>query len=78
MYVQYVKRANPKARYPLLLWHDGGLTGVTWESKPAANRAGSCSSYAPVKARRGRRRLDAGRTLEPEPARGKPPTKERH
>jgi len=34
MYVQYVKRANPKARYPLLLWHGGGLTGVTWESKP--------------------------------------------
>jgi len=34
MYVQYVKRANPKARYPLLLWHGGGLTGVTWETKP--------------------------------------------
>ena len=34
MYVQYVKLANPKARYPLLLWHGGGLTGVTWESKP--------------------------------------------
>ena len=34
MYVQYVKLANPKARYPLLLWHGGGLTGVTWETKP--------------------------------------------
>ena len=34
MYVQYIKLANPKARYPLLLWHGGGLTGVTWETKP--------------------------------------------
>ena len=34
MYVQYVKLASPKARYPLLLWHGGGLTGVTWETKP--------------------------------------------
>ena len=34
MYVQYVKLTNPKARYPLLLWHGGGLTGVTWETKP--------------------------------------------
>ncbi|HEY0524149.1 MAG TPA: alpha/beta fold hydrolase [Stellaceae bacterium] len=34
MYVQYVKLAKPKAKYPLLLWHGGGLTGVTWETKP--------------------------------------------
>src|SRR5258706_1609856 len=34
MYVQYVKLAQPKAKYPLLLWHGGGLTGVTWEAKP--------------------------------------------
>jgi len=34
MYVQYVKLAQPKAKVPLLLWHGGGLTGVTWESKP--------------------------------------------
>jgi pimeloyl-ACP methyl ester carboxylesterase len=34
MYVQYVKLAAPKAKYPLLLWHGGGLTGVTWETKP--------------------------------------------
>lgn len=27
MYVQYVKLANPKARYPLLMWHGGGLSG---------------------------------------------------
>ena len=34
MYVQYVKLAQPRAKYPLLLWHGGGLTGVTWETKP--------------------------------------------
>src|SRR5215471_6011942 len=34
MYVGYTKLAQPKARYPLLLWHGGGLTGVTWETKP--------------------------------------------
>ena len=27
--VQYIKLGQPKARYPLLLWHGGGLTGVT-------------------------------------------------
>lgn len=34
MYVQFVKLTNPKAKYPLLMWHGGGLTGVTWETKP--------------------------------------------
>ena len=34
MYVQFVKLAQPRARLPILLWHGGGLTGVTWESKP--------------------------------------------
>jgi len=36
MYVQYVKLYGPyvRAKYPLLLWHGGGLTGVTWETKP--------------------------------------------
>lgn len=34
MYVQYVLQTAPKARYPLLMWHGGGLTGVTWETKP--------------------------------------------
>ena len=33
MYVQYVKLAQPKAKVPIL-WHGGGLTGVTWETKP--------------------------------------------
>jgi pimeloyl-ACP methyl ester carboxylesterase len=34
MYVHYTKLSHPKARYPLLLWHGGGLSGVTWETKP--------------------------------------------
>jgi pimeloyl-ACP methyl ester carboxylesterase len=34
MYVQYVKLAAPKAKYPLLLIHGGGMTGVTYESTP--------------------------------------------
>jgi pimeloyl-ACP methyl ester carboxylesterase len=31
---QYVKLTSPKAKYPLLLIHGGGLSGVTWETKP--------------------------------------------
>jgi pimeloyl-ACP methyl ester carboxylesterase len=34
MYVQYVRLAAPRAKYPLLMVHGGGLTGVTWETKP--------------------------------------------
>ena len=36
MYVQYVKLHEHfrKAKYPLLMWHGGGLAGVTWETKP--------------------------------------------
>ena len=34
MYVQYVKLAQPRAKVPILLWHGGGLSGVTWETKP--------------------------------------------
>jgi pimeloyl-ACP methyl ester carboxylesterase len=34
MYVQYVRLANPRAKFPMLLIHGGGLTGVTWETKP--------------------------------------------
>jgi len=34
MYAQYVKLVDPKAKYPLLLVHGGGLSGVTWETKP--------------------------------------------
>ena len=34
MYVQYVTLENPTAKYPLLLWHGGGLTGVTYEDTP--------------------------------------------
>lgn len=34
MYVQYVKLAQPESKLPILMWHGGGLTGVTWETKP--------------------------------------------
>lgn len=34
MYVRYTRLAAPRARYPMLMWHGGGLTGVTWETKP--------------------------------------------
>lgn len=34
MYVQYVRLAEPKTKYPLLMWHGGGMTGVTWEDTP--------------------------------------------
>lgn len=34
MYVQYTELAAPKAPYPVLMWHGGGLTGVTWETTP--------------------------------------------
>jgi pimeloyl-ACP methyl ester carboxylesterase len=34
MYVQYIRLAEPKGRYPLLMWHGGGLSGVSWETKP--------------------------------------------
>jgi len=34
LYVQYLLPSEQRARHPLLLWHGGGLTGVTWETKP--------------------------------------------
>jgi len=34
MYTQYFLPKNRKGKYPLLLWHGGGLTGVTYESTP--------------------------------------------
>ena len=34
MYAHYVKLAKPKAQYPLMLWHGGGLSGSVWEDKP--------------------------------------------
>jgi len=37
MYVHFVKLAQPKSKLPLLLWHGGGLTGVTYESRPDGN-----------------------------------------
>src|SRR4029079_11235525 len=34
MYVQYFMPQNKKGKLPLLLWHGGGLSGVTYETKP--------------------------------------------
>src|SRR6195952_1018949 len=34
MYAQYFLPQNPKGKYPLMMWHGGGLTGVTFESTP--------------------------------------------
>ncbi|HET7491119.1 MAG TPA: esterase, partial [Bradyrhizobium sp.] len=34
MYVQYFLPANERGAFPLLMWHGGGLTGVTWETTP--------------------------------------------
>ena len=34
MYVQYFLPAERRGAVPLLMWHGGGLTGVTYETKP--------------------------------------------
>lgn len=34
MYVQYFLPQHPKGTLPLLLWHGGNMTGVTYETKP--------------------------------------------
>ena len=34
MYAQYMVPANPRGAAPILLWHGGGLSGVTWETTP--------------------------------------------
>jgi pimeloyl-ACP methyl ester carboxylesterase len=34
MYVQYFLPQTKKGKLPLLLWHGGGLSGVTYETKP--------------------------------------------
>jgi len=34
MYVQYFVPTTEKGKLPLLMWHGGGLTGVTYETKP--------------------------------------------
>ncbi|MEA2928554.1 MAG: hypothetical protein QOG38_982, partial [Hyphomicrobiales bacterium] len=34
MYAQYFLVQNRKGKLPLMLWHGGGLTGVTYETKP--------------------------------------------
>src|SRR5882757_11016449 len=41
MYVQYFLPQNPRGRLPLLLWHGGGLTGVTYETDRKSTRLNS-------------------------------------
>ena len=38
MYAQYYLVQNRKGRLPLLMWHGGGLSGVTYETKPDGHR----------------------------------------
>ena len=37
MYAQYFLVQNRRGNLPLLLWHGGGLTGATYETKPDGN-----------------------------------------
>ena len=46
MYAQYFLVQNRKGKLPLLMWHGGGLTGVTYETKPDGKPAGSTISCA--------------------------------
>src|SRR5271168_4059897 len=32
LYAQYVRLAAPRSMHPLLMWHGGGMSGVTWET----------------------------------------------
>jgi pimeloyl-ACP methyl ester carboxylesterase len=34
MYARYTLLVQPRAKYPLLMWHGGGLSGATFETKP--------------------------------------------
>ncbi|MBB4937673.1 hypothetical protein FHR32_001978 [Streptosporangium album] len=34
VYVQFVRLARPRSSLPLLMWHGGGLTGVSFETTP--------------------------------------------
>ena len=34
MYAHYTRLAHPRAKYPLMLWHGGGLSGSVYEDKP--------------------------------------------
>ena len=34
MYVQYFLPAKQRGKFPMLMWHGGGLTGVTYETTP--------------------------------------------
>jgi len=45
MYAQYFLPKNRRGTVPLLMWHGGGLTGVTYETTPDAVKVGSTCSF---------------------------------
>lgn len=75
MYVQYHLPAEERGAVPLLLWHGGGLTGVTWESTPDGREGWQqyflrrgWSTYVSDAVERGR----AGWAMSPEIFQGEP------
>ena len=75
MYAQYFFVQNRKGTLPLLLWHGGGLTGVTWESTPDGREGWQqyflrrgWSTYVSDAVERGR----AGWAMYPEVFQGEP------
>ena len=34
MYTRYTRLADPRGKVPMLMWHGGGLAGMTYETKP--------------------------------------------
>jgi hypothetical protein len=39
MYVQFAQLLKPRAHHPLLMMHGGGMSGVTYETKPCGRRS---------------------------------------
>lgn len=37
IYTQFIKLSHAKAKYPIMMWHGGGMTGASWETKPDGN-----------------------------------------
>ncbi len=75
MYVQHHLPAAERGAVPLLLWHGGGLTGVTWESTPDGREGWQAfflrrgwATYVSDAVERGR----AGWAMTPEILQGEP------
>ena len=77
MYVQYFLPQTRKGKVPLLLWHGGGLTGVTYETKPDSDEGWltyfirkGWDTYVSDAVERGRARWLSPRRLSPPGRRG--------